>query len=214
MCIFVKFIAWYFNSLNHRENIDTSPQSCESGGAPVCNISIYFGMLFGYSCCIYFVEMILILPLKLKRCFVHMCCKAQPFSWYLHAYTNTYQLSVNITIGSSSRGKNGYLVWRRQIWLESTSLRGNFFLGTSGALLDSKTTELGFSQRTTANHVVWTTFGTLLVAPNNITYPSWLKRFLRATYEMWGVLWKYKELFKSKESGLKWWAIWKMQNCI
>lgn len=88
-------------------------------------------------------------------------------------------------------------------WLESTSLHGNFFRGASGVLLDSKTTELGFSQRTTANHMVWTTFGTLLVAPNNITYPSWLKRFLRATYKMWGMLWQYKELFKSKESGLK-----------
>ena len=78
------------------------------------------------------------------------------------ACTNTYQLSVNITTGSGSRGKNGYLVWRTQIWLESASLHGNFSLGNSGGLLDSKTAELGFSQRTAANHVVWTTFGTLL----------------------------------------------------
>lgn len=49
------------------------------------NVSIYFSILLGHSCCIYFLKMILILSLRHKRRCVHMSCKAQPFGWCPHS---------------------------------------------------------------------------------------------------------------------------------
>lgn len=68
----------------------------------MCNVSIYFRILFGHSCCIYFLEMILILPLR-QRCCVHVSCKAQPFGWCPPLYK--LLPSINITMGSAPEGK-------------------------------------------------------------------------------------------------------------